>query len=199
MRTKLVLALALGLVTQAAALASDFIPKLEEAPRNQQVITALLKVATAPPTNKAGESSLADTSICSIRGGNGSKKKLGQYLKDPEFEYKSGYQEVSPQLMVEFAYDLADYRQDKGYDWPHQNGKNSSWMPYEKQKEYARMWWTRHYEPYKGMGWMFQSFFLHDAICDATLLWHFWGRERYMSQAYIAWSDCAVLRVAKEE
>ncbi|MBA4026947.1 MAG: hypothetical protein C0473_01760 [Cyanobacteria bacterium DS3.002] len=170
---KKALLLVVALLATQAAYAQGFIPKLEEVPRNPQVMSELMIAAGMAPTkDKQGNIAKLQFSMAGIRGGNGSNKPLGQYLVQPNMEFKSEYKKESAETMCQFAFDLHQFIMLKGRDLEALQ-KNSALetVPYEKQKEFADMWWRMHSPKYKNMAGVWKDWFINDAIVDATNLW----------------------------
>ena len=200
MLKKLALILAcLAVVPMAAS--AQFIKPLEmtEA-RNPQVMAELLAViSAAPKLYKNAQGQEFDYAISGIRGGNGSKKPLGQYLVEPSFEFRSDYKKVAPEQMCQFAYDLHEFLKVQGKDWPAmQRDSKLDFLPYAKQKEYAETWWKRNYEPFKHMGWLFTDAFVYDALADGTNVYNWYRRKDFESQSYISWEDSALQELCKK-
>lgn len=162
------LALVLGcLAIVPMSVSAQFIKPLELGDsRNAQVVSDLVTVITALPTSKTAAQ---DTSICAIRGGNGSSKPLGQYLVQPNSEFKSEYKNVPTRQMAEFAYDLHTFVQARNPDLTEAQKINQLvFVPYEKQREFADSWWRRNYPHYKDIPFFFHDGFLNDALLDGT-------------------------------
>lgn len=194
--------LAVALVCSAqVALAQGFIPTLEEPQRDQAVMTGLLKTATQPPTrDKNGEESKLQFSMAGLRGGSGSKYPLGQYLVEPNFEFRSEYKNESTQTMCEFAYDLHQFIASKGRTYEDmRRDTNLDYVPYEKQAEFARSWWRRRNNKYDHMGGLFKDWFINDALVDGTNLYNYWYRTGHSCADYIMWGDAALESLVKRK
>lgn len=194
------IAVALICSTQVA-LAQGFIPVLEEPQRNEAVMTGLLKTATEPPTrDKNGEESKLQFSMAGLRGGSGSKHPLGQYLVEPNFEFRSEYKNESTQTMCEFAYDLHQFIASQGRTYEQmERNHDLGYVPYEKQAEFARSWWRRKNKRYDHMGGLFKDWFINDALIDGTNLYNYWYREGHSCADYIIWGDAALESLVKRK
>jgi hypothetical protein len=183
------------------ALAQGFIPAMGEQPRDQAVMTGLLKTATEPPTkDKNGEEAQLQFSMAGIRGGSGSKHPLGQYLVEPNFEFRSEYKNESTQTMCEFAYDLHQFVASKGRTYEDmRRDTNLDYVPYEKQAEFARSWWRRKNKKYDHMGGLFKDWFINDALIDGTNLYNYWYRDGHSCADYIIWGDAALQSLVKRK
>ncbi|MFA6556649.1 MAG: hypothetical protein WCT03_09490 [Candidatus Obscuribacterales bacterium] len=192
------LALVLGCVAMMPlTVSAQFIKPLEMNTRNQQVMTDLVTVITTLPTSKAP---MQDTSICPIRGGNGSSKPLGQYLVEPNTEFKSDYKKVPPAKMAEFAYDLHAFILSRNPDLTEsQKISKLVFVPYDKQREFADFWWLRNYQPYKDQPAFFHGNFLDDALIDATNVYNWYRRKDLRSADYIAWESAALQELIKKK
>jgi hypothetical protein len=182
------------------ALAQGFIPAMGEQPRDQAVMTGLLKTATEPPTkDKNGEEAQLQFSMAGIRGGSGSKHPLGQYLVEPNFEFRSEYKNESTQTMCEFAYDLHQFVASKGRTYEDmRRDTNLDYVPYEKQAEFARSWWRKN-KKYDHMGGLFKDWFINDALIDGTNLYNYWYRDGHSCADYIIWGDAALQSLVKRK
>lgn len=183
------------------AFAQGFIPAMEEQPRDQAVMTGLLKVATEPPTkDKNGEEAQLQFSMAGLRGGSGSKHPLGQYLVEPNVEFRSEYKNESTQTMCEFAYDLHQFVASKGRTYEDMRRDTKlDYVPYEKQAEFARSWWRRRNKRYDHMGGLFKDWFINDALIDGTNLYNYWYREGHSCSDYIIWGDAALQSIVKRK
>lgn len=192
--------LALIAATQGA-FAQGFFQPIEAPPRNEQIMTELILVASAAPKyDKSADGHVWDLSITSIRGGKGAKKPLGQYLVEPDMEFRSEYKDQPVETMCKFAYDLHEFITAKGGDYRSMAlTQGSDYVPYEKQKEFAIGWWRKAYPRYKDMGGLFQEWFINDALIDATNLYNWSRRSKDGCADYISWSDGAVRALMKKK
>ncbi|MFA6556183.1 MAG: hypothetical protein WCT03_07135 [Candidatus Obscuribacterales bacterium] len=193
------LALILGCLAMVPlSVSAQFIKPLEMGDmRNAQVVGDLVTVITALPTSKTPAQ---DTSICTIRGGNGSSKPLGQYLVQPNSEFKSEYKNVPARKMAEFAYDLHVFVQARNHDLTEAQKINGLvFVPYEKQREFADGWWRRNHQQYKDMPFFFHDGFLNDALLDGTNVYNWYRRKDLRSANYIAWEDAALQELIKRK
>lgn len=190
------------LATQAAYAQGFFQPLELEGPKRDQVIMAQLisAASSAPNTRTMKDGHTLEFSITGIRGGGGSKKPLGQYLVEPNMEFRSEYKDQPTETMCQFAYDLHQFIVSKGGDCRSMTMKpDSDYVPYDKQKEFAITWWTKRYPRYKKMGGMFKDWFINDALIDGTNLYN-WSRRGIDGGAdYIMWSDAAVQALMKKK
>lgn len=194
MLKQLALTLLLAAVIPISAIA-QFIPKLEEVDtRDQAVIQTLMRNITIKP-NEPG-----DHMTASLRQGPGYPKPLGQYLVQPNTEFKSDYKNVPPEIQVKFAYDLHEHLKNAGFDWPTVHKQyDFKFMPYEKQREWSEFWWLRNYPAYKDLGFLFKDGFLHDSIIDATNVYGLYGRKAWSSADYVIFEDASVAHVVKKQ
>lgn len=171
---KILIVSALLLIGQSA-LAQSFIPVLEAPQRNQQVMADLMSaISMAPTKNEKGEIAKLQFSMAGLRGGKPSNKPLGQYLVEPNMEFRSAYKDEDPQTMCEFAFDLHQFLLMKGRDLlALQRNSDLKTYPYEKQSEFADMWWRTHSKKFKNMGGIWKDWFIHDALVDATNVWNY--------------------------
>lgn len=189
-----------GLVIMPSCVQAQLMQKMDYTPRNEQVMAGLFKAVTAKPTYTGDPAKGSDKSLTSVRGGNGDKKPLGQYMVEPNVEFKSDYRKLSPGLQCRFAYDLHEFIKNKGRDWPAMYADSKlKYVPYEKQREFADFWWLRNCPEYKGMGFFFKDGFLKDALVDATNIYNWYARKDYESANYVLWEDAALQDVVKEK
>lgn len=141
----------------------------------------------------------SDAAFAKVRGGGASNKPIGQYLVEPNFVFKSAYKDVSTDLQVKFAYDLHEFVKAKGRDWPSmQRNVELKFLEYDKQRDFADLWWKRNYETYKNMGWFFHDAFLMDAMADATNIYNWYYRQGHTSANYLIWEDAALQELCKK-
>lgn len=193
------MALILGCLAMVPlSVSAQFIKPLEFGDmRNRQVMNDLVTVITASSTAKNGT---PDTSICTVRGGNGSGKPLGQYLVQPNSEFKSDYKNVPAETMAQFAYDLHVFVQAKNPDMTEvQKITGLVFVPYEKQREFADGWWRRNYQHYKDMPFFFHDGFLDESMLDATNVYNWYRRKDLRSADYIGWEDAALQELIKKK
>lgn len=195
-------ALAIIAATQGAYAQGIFQPIETQAPqRNREVMAELIMVASAAPRyEKSKDGHEWDMSITSIRGGKGAKKPLGQYLVEPDMEFRSEYKDQPIETMCQFAYDLHEFITAKGGDYRSMAmKKDADFVPYEKQKEFAISWWRKAYPKYKDMSGMFKDWFINDALIDATNLYNWSRRGKDGGSDYISWADAAVSALMKKK
>lgn len=72
-----------GLVIMPSCVQAQLMQKMDYTPRNEQVMAGLFKAVTAKPTYTGDPAKGSDKSLTSVRGGNGDKKPLGQYMVEP--------------------------------------------------------------------------------------------------------------------
>jgi len=199
MKNQIVL-IAMLMATQAAC-AQGFFQDIGEPQRDQQVMAQLITAASAAPkVSKSKDCREWELGITGIRGGNGSKKPLGQYLVKPDMEFRSEYKNEAPETMCQFAYDLHQFIVAKGRDWKAmQRDSNLDYVPYEKQTEFASFWWLRHKKNFKSMGGIAKDWFLNDAVIDATNLYNWMYRQDNGSADYVAWQDVAISSLMKKK
>lgn len=193
------LALVLGCLAMVPlSVSAQFIKPLELGDmRNAQVMSELQLVITAAPTSKTP---MQDTSICAVRGGNGSGKPLGQYMVQPNSEFKSEYKNVPATQMAQFAYDLHVFVQARNPDLTEaQKISKLVFVPYEKQREFADGWWRRNYKHYSDIPFLFHDGFLNDALLDGTNVYNWYRRKDLRSADYIGWEDAALQELIKKK
>lgn len=198
---KLLLILACVAMVPMAAKAQFIQPLDLTNTRDAVVMQELLSVVTAAPKlYKGGTGQVFDYSITGVRGGNGAGKPLGQYMVEPNFEFRSAYKDVAPELMCKFAYDLHEYLKLKQKDWgTYQRDPNVGFLPYETQKEWATTWWKNNHKPFKEMGWLFQDGFVYDALADGTNFYNWYRRKDLGCSSYIAWEDAVLQSICKKK
>ena len=168
---------------------AQFIQPLElKDTRNQQVMSDL---QTALTNNKE---------LGAMRGGKLFNKPLGQYMLTPNSEYKSAYKSAPVELQAQFAYDLHEMIKAKGRDWPAwQRNSNLEFLSYNKQNDFADMWWLRNYKAYKDLPFFYHDGFLSDALLDATLSYNWYARKDYASADYAGWQDVVLRELIKKK
>ncbi len=193
--------LALIATTQGAFAQGFFQPIAAPVPqRNQQIMTELITIASSAPKIEKENGHEWDGAITSIRGGKGAKRPLGQYLVEPDMEFRSEYKDQPVETMCQFAYDLHEFIVAKGGDYRSMAlNQNSTYVSYEKQKEFAIGWWRKTYPKYKDMGGIFKDWFIHDALVDGTNLYNWSRRNKDGGADYIAWADGAVSALLKRK
>jgi hypothetical protein len=145
------------------------------------------------------EAITTDVAFSKLRGGGTSGKPIGQYLVEPNFEFKSDYKKVPAELQSKFAYDLHEFIKAQGRDWPAmQRNTDLHYAPYEKQREFSEFWFRRYYEPFKQMGIFFIDGFLNDAMADATNIYNYYYRQAHGSADYVIWEDAALQELVKK-
>jgi ABC-type uncharacterized transport system YnjBCD ATPase subunit len=83
--------------------------------------------------------------------------------------------------------------------WLADQAMNRTAVKYDDQKDFADMWWRRHYLEYKHMGFVFQDQFLNDAIVDATNVWTYFVFLDNPGALSVTWKDELVYRaIAKK-
>lgn len=164
-------------------------------------MSQLISVASAAPKiSKSKDGREWDSSITSVRGGTGSKKPLGQYLVQPNMEFRSEYKNEATETMCQFAYDLHQFTVAKARDWKTmQRNSDLDYVPYEKQTEFASFWWLRHKENFKHMGGIAKDWFLNDAVIDGTNLYNWMYRQENGSADYVIWQDAAISALMKKK
>lgn len=198
-----VIAMAAILATQAVYAQGFFQPIEPQAPKRDTAVMNLLLAAASgeakSTTYNNGET--LNYTMASIRGGKGSKKPLGQYLVEPNMEFRSEYIDQPVESMCDFAYDLHAFIVSKRGDYRSMatNSNGGEYVSYEKQKEFAISWWKRRYPRYEKLGGIFKDWFINDALIDGTNVYN-WSRRNLDGGAdYIAWADGAISALMKKK
>ncbi len=79
----------------------------------------------------------------SIEGGVMELAKTDRYHVPANSKFKSAYDKANLKTVAKFAYDLDTYNARNGGGWVHYKEKNYKYVPYAKQKEFAKSWWTK--------------------------------------------------------
>lgn len=188
-----------ALVLMPSCVQAQFSPEADDT-RDGQVMADMLKAVTDKPTYTGDPAKGYDKSLTSVRGGTGDRKPLGQYIVDPEVEFKSDYRKLSPEMQCKFAYDLHEFIKSKGRDWLSMcRNPKLDYVPYAKQREFADFWWMRNYQQYKDMPFFFKDGFLKEALIDGTNIYNWCARKDYASANYVLWEDAAVQEIVKEK
>jgi hypothetical protein len=143
-----------------------------------------------------------------VRGGTASQP-LGCYTLDKNHKFNSSYKDVPAELQQKWAYDLFHYCQNRGETFEayrkivgspdSANAITRTAIKYDDQKDFADMWWRRHYPDYKGLAWMFQNDFINDAIVDGTNVWTYFVYEDNRGALTVTWKDELVYRAVDKK
>lgn len=110
-----------------------------------------LKLTNSRPDVSALQAVMASSKdLGALRGGKSFNKALGQYMVKPNSEYQSAYKSAPVEVQAQFACDLHEMLTSKGKDWPaFQRDSNVGFLTYNKQNDFADLWWLRNYKTYK--------------------------------------------------
>lgn len=229
MKPGLILGIVLSMSLQTAANAQGFAPTLNKADtfyvKDQAFYNEILTLATEKSNVKESKSGKKlDWSTTSVRGGADSGKPLGCYFNGNKVEYRSGYAKLEPKVWAEWTCALNDFLKSHGggWDWYIKNsqmgmGKNDpltvysaeqqkatdpwdkSFVPYAKQEEYAKTWWSRYNPEFRKMGFVWKDWWLNDAILDGNLLI---GREHLRNSGSadgVSYEDAVLAKLLKKQ
>ncbi|MBU6451591.1 MAG: hypothetical protein KGS72_07430 [Cyanobacteria bacterium REEB67] len=135
-------------------------------------------------------------------------KTLGSYSTEAHM-FNSAYKDLPDDLQEKWAYDLWQYCKARGCSFDvyrklvgsplSDQAMNRTAVKYDDQKDFANMWWRRHYPEYKQMGFVFQDQFLNDTIVDATNVWTYFVFLDNPGALSVTWKDELVYRaIAKK-
>ncbi|MBP9092079.1 hypothetical protein KBI23_13715 [bacterium] len=191
----LVLLLA-GQCTATAQCKEKRLPALNFEIGKKGELAMLLNVATSRPY--FGRAAVGvDESPTGIRGGNGSKRPMGQYLIAPYCVFSSSYTKESAETMCQFAYALHRFvaQKDGDYDSYTLNySKTSSgfkYLPLAEQRVFARTWWEKQ-KSFISLSEEQKGQFVEEAVVDATNLYGRYAERIYPTARYLAWQKGAV-------
>ncbi len=143
---------------------------------------------------KAEAGNTLDMHITSVRGGADSGKPLGLYGTGSDVVFRSDYAKLGPADWATWTCALKTFIESKGggysnytkyvgeqavpdthstfgVDISHDNDPMyKSFVPYEKQEEFAKMWFSRHYPRFRKMGFVWKDWWVNDAILDGNNL-----------------------------
>jgi hypothetical protein len=159
-------------------------------------LTMLLNVANCRPY--FGHPAVGiDESTAGIRGGNGSRRPLGQYLVAPYCEFSSAYTKESAETVCQFAYALHKFVALKNSDYDSyllnfpKNKAGFSYLAVSDQRAFAKSWWEKQ-KSFNGLNEAQKSRFLEEAVIDATNLYGRYAERIYATSSYEAWRKGAV-------
>ena len=159
-------------------------------------LAMLLNVANSRPY--FGRAAVGvDESPTGIRGGNGSKRPLGQYLIAPYCEFSSGYTKESAETMCQFAYALHRFvaQHDGDYDSYTLNYSKTNtgfrYLPASDQRAFALSWWEKQ-KSFSTLSDEQKDQFVEEAVIDATNLYGRYAERIYPTARYVAWQKGAV-------
>lgn len=138
-----------------------------------------------------------DESTTGIRGGNGAKRPLGQYLVAPNCEFSSAYTKESTEAMCQFAYALHRFVALKGRDFDSyllnfsKNKTGFNYLSMADQRAFAKSWWAKQ-KSFNGLNEAQKSQFIDEAVIDATNLYGRYATIIYATSDYVAWQKGAV-------
>ncbi len=138
-----------------------------------------------------------DESATGIRGGNGSRRPLGQYLVAPYCEFSSAYTKESNATDCQFAYALHRFVAQNNCDYDSyllnfsKNKAGFSYLAVSDQRAFGKSWWEAQ-KSFKGLNEAQKSRFLEEAVIDATNLYGLYATRIYATKDYVAWQKGAV-------
>lgn len=226
MKAAVVLSMMLSLSMQSLVFAQGFnqaIDQNQQAVSNDPYYKQIYQLVTEPTdlrTAKAGNQ--MDFSTTSVRGGVNSGKPLGMYSVGSGVVYRSGYAKLKPEDWAEWTCALRAFLTKNGGGWDSyqqalMNGAgrttrynfgsqeqepdplDKSFVPYAKQEEFAKSWWSRKSPEFRKMGFMWKDWWINDAILDGNLLI---GREHIRnggSAEGVAYEDATLAKLLKKE
>ncbi|MBP9811282.1 hypothetical protein KBF38_23450 [bacterium] len=164
-------------------------------------LAMLLNVANCRPYFGRAEVGV-DESVTGIRGGNGSKRPLGQYLVAPYCEFSSAYTKESAETVCQFAYALHRFVGLKNRDYDSyllsfsKNRTGFNYLTVSDQRAFARSWWEQQ-RSFNGLNEAQKCRFLDEAIVDATNLYGHYAERIYATSNYVAWQKGALSALLK--
>lgn len=191
------LGLVLALLTvQCAQCKSHRLPALNLEIGMKGELAMLLNVANSRPY--FGRAAVGiDESPTGIRGGNGSKRPLGQYLIAPYCVFSSSYAKESAETLCQFAYALHRFvaQNDGDYDSYllnySKNGAGFKYLPVSEQRAFARTWWEKQ-KSFSILSKEQKGQFVEEAVIDATNLYGRYAERIYPTARYVTWQKGAV-------
>lgn len=228
MRLGLILSVVAALFVQTAACA-QFAQQIGNNDKPQvadrNFYNEILNLATEKSnitTEKSGHK--LDFSTTAVRGGSDSGKQLGCYLNGNNTIYRSRYAQLKPEDWATWTCALRDFLQKNGGGWdayrsyvgaqpqtmtsndllnPTRDTSNDPWdrsfVPYQKQEEFAKNWWS-HYNPeFRKMGFVWKDWWINDAILDGNVLI---GREHLRNRGSadgVMYEDSVLAKLLKKE
>lgn len=195
----LVLALLTGQYDLCAQSKEKRLPALNFEIGKKAELAMLLNAANSRPY--FGRAAVGiDRSTTGIRGGNGSRRSLGQYLVEPYCKFSSAYTKESAETVCQFSYALHRFVALKGRDYDSyllyfsKNKTAFSYLSVSDQRAFARSWWEKQ-KSYKGLNEAQKSRFIEEAVIDATNLYGRYATIIYATSDYVAWQKGAVRAV----
>jgi hypothetical protein len=192
----LVLALLMGQYAPSVQCKEKRLPALNFEIGKKAELTMLLNAANSRPY--FGRAAVGiDESTTGIRGGNGAKRPLGQYLVAPYSEFSSAYTKESTETMCQFAYALHRFVALKNSDYDSyllyfsKNKAGFSYLPVSDQRAFAKSWWEKQ-KSFNGLNEAQKSRFIEEAVIDATNLYGRYATIIYATSDYVAWQKGAV-------
>jgi len=182
------LVISLGATVSAQSQQQFLLPGQSET-RNAGVVQSLVNVINTP---------------LGRRGGAG--KSLGMYGFGSDIVYRSGYENLDPQTMAQWAYDLHQFILSSGGGWekyqeylraaPQKSGLlagsdiggpdpvSASWaksfVPYNKQRAFARMYWENN-PAFKQSG--AKDDWVRDSILDGNYVYCQYQQDAHIADA----------------
>lgn len=192
----LVLALLMGQYAQCAQCKERRLPALNFEIGKKAELAMLLNSANSRPY--FGRAAVGiDESTTGIRGGNGAKRPLGQYLVAPNCEFSSAYTKESTEAMCQFAYALHRFVVLKGRDYDSyllnfsKNKTGFNYLSMADQRVFAKSWWEKQ-KSFNDLNEAQKSRFIDEAVIDATNLYGHYATIIYATSDYVAWQKGAV-------
>ena len=156
-------------------------------PRDAQIVKELRYLVTAAsvisPTNLN-----VDAVMGHARGGNGSGKPLGCYIRcQRQRVFTSDYVKEGADTIVNWTYDLHAFvdRDDK-YDM-------DSLPSYPSVRAFALAWWKQDSQTFKNRSHMHQSAWVYEAVLDGLQIWDQYGSLKgFMNAERSAYFDVAL-------
>lgn len=192
----LVLALLMGQYAPCAQCKEKRLPVLNLEIGKKAELSMLLNAANSGPY--FGQAAVGiDESTTGIRGGNGAKRPLGQYLVAPYCEFSSAYTKESAETMCQFAYELHRFVALKGRDFDSyllnfpKNKTGFNYLSMADQRAFAKSWWAKQ-KSFNGLNEAQKSQFIDEAVIDATNLYGRYATIIYATSDYVAWQKGAV-------
>ena len=133
----------------------------------------------------------------SIEGGIADLAKTARYHAPPNSKFKSAYDKVALKTVAKFAYDLDTYNATNGAGWVHYKEKTYKYLPYAKQKEFAKTWWTKNDAGFAKDS--SQDVWLHEAILDGTYLYNKYHEKNSPGTSSKEYMDDVLGKLAKEQ
>jgi hypothetical protein len=165
-------------------------------------LAMLLNTANSQPY--FGRAAGVDESTTAARGGNGSKRPLGQYLVEPYSQFSSAYTKEPAETICAFAYALHRFVALKDCDYDSytlnfsKNRAGFNYLPVDEQKAFAKSWWEKQ-TGFRGLNELQKSRFIEEAVIDATNLYGYYAKRVYATSDYVAWQKGAVRALAQSK